>query len=819
MKLKTKLPLLLTSLVCTPLILLGAMAFVELKSAAEESSVTQVTKYLEQVVAQTDRLVKTAQANVELIAADSLLHNYMLTEDEDERYTLMQRPLLRKLKSIMKVFPQYYEMRVILPDGFEDLRLTSYFIANLKDEEEASELFIAMGHDDKDDKIQFLTNPDNDQFSLYVSKRVSIINKAVESFNATPKVRGYFVITVSLDALNTALMDSPWSGARFIVTDQSGEAVLPYAAKSASDISAVYQALKEDSERPSSFTVHELDGESYYHTSAPLKSGLRLHALLPEDILLQYSKDMSWLVTIITLFSVSFSIPLLLFLSHFQIIRPLNKLHHAFLRLGKNVELIQVKTSGDDELDELGKEFNRMSLKLFKSNEKIRELAFNDPLTGLPNRFMFTKHLNLSLESAKCESGKLAVMFIDLDNFKHINDSLGHQCGDQLLHEIGDRLQRNLRSKDICEHFSDSDMVARLGGDEFTVFLGDLPSIKVAEDVAKRILDIISLPVSLGGKNYYVSASIGIACYPFNGLTTQELIKNADIAMYHAKKKGKGGYENFSDNLSRQNDEMSLIEQKMHEAIENELFELYFQPIVDSKSHRIVSLEALIRWYDDEFGFIPPDKFIPLAEKNGLIMAIGDWVIHQACRQLRKWQDRGVVDIQLAINVSAIQLNKPEFAQELYQAVRESGIIPGTLYIELTESTIINGEQDIFVTLEWLRNKGIRVALDDFGTGYSSLSYLRNLPIDILKIDQSFIRDINNRNNNVILSAVIVMAHALGFKVVAEGVEERGHLAFLVKEGCDLLQGYMFCRPQPVNETTQLLLTEIEEVALNKELG
>ncbi|RTR33345.1 EAL domain-containing protein [Shewanella atlantica] len=813
MKLKTKLPLLFISLVCIPLILLGAMAFVELKSAAEKSSATQVTKFLEQVVAQTDRLIKTAQANVELIADDSLLHSYMLTEDEDERYTLMQRPLLRKLKSIMKVFPQYYEMRVILPDGYEDLRLTSYFIANLKDEEEASELFISMGHDERNEKVQFITNPDNDKFSLYVSKRVEIINKAVESFNAAPKMRGYFVITVSLDALNDVLLDSPWSGARFIITDQSGSAVLPYSAKSESDIASVYKALKEEQESPSSFSVHELDGESYYHTSLSLKSGLWLHALLPEDILLQYSRDMSWLVAMITLFSVAFSIPLLLFLSHFQIVRPLNKLHHAFLRLGKNVELIQVKTSGDDELDELGKEFNRMSLKLFKSNEKIRELAFNDPLTGLPNRFMFTKHLNLSLESAKCDSGQLAVMFIDLDNFKHINDNLGHQSGDQLLHEIGDRLQRNLRSKDFCEHFSDSDMVARLGGDEFTVFLGELPSIKTAEKVAKRILDIISLPIVLGGKNYYISASIGIACYPQNGVTTQELIKNADIAMYHAKKTGKGSYQHFSDSLSRQNEEFSVIEQKMHEAVENERFELYFQPIVDSSTHRIVSLEALIRWYDDEFGFIPPDKFIPLAEKNGLIMVIGDWVIREACRQLKIWQDRGILDIQLAINVSAIQLNNPKFAQQLYQCITESGIIPGTLYIELTETTIINGEQEIFVTLEWLRSKGIRIALDDFGTGYSSLSYLRNLPIDILKIDQSFIRDINNKNNNVILSAVIVMAHALGFKVVAEGVEERGHLAFLVKEGCDLLQGYMFSRPQAADDITRILLKETKEEA------
>lgn len=811
MKLKTKLPLLLTSLVCIPLILLGAMAFVELKSAAEKSSVTQVTKYLEQVVAQTDRLVNTAQANVELIADDSLLHNYMLTENEDERYTLMQRPLLRKLKSIMKVFPQYYEMRVILPDGYEDLRLTSYFIANLRDEEEASELFISMGHDEKNEKVQFITNPDNDKFSLYVSKRVDIINKAVESFNAVPKVRGYFVITVSLDDINDVLLDSPWSGGRFIITEQSGAVVLPYSAKTTADISSVYQALKQDVETPSSFTIHELDGENYYHTSMPLKQGLWLHALLPENILLQYSRDMTWLVTIMTLSTVAFAIPLLIFLSHFQIIRPLKKLHHAFLRLGSNTALIQVKTSGDDELNELGREFNRMSLKLFKSNEKIRELAFNDPLTGLPNRFMFTKHLNLSLESAKCDRGQLAVMFIDLDNFKHINDSLGHQSGDQLLHEIGDRLQRNLRSKDFCEHFSDSDMVARLGGDEFTVFLGELPSIETAEKVAKRILEIISLPILLGGKNYYISASIGIACYPQNGVTTQALIKNADIAMYHAKRKGKGGYQHFSDNLSRQNDEFSVIEQKMHEAVENEQFELYYQPIVDSNSHRIVSLEALIRWYDAEFGFIPPDKFIPLAEKNGLITVIGDWVIREACRQLKIWQDSGIVDIQLAINVSAIQLNNPKFAQQLYQSITESGIIPGTLYIELTETTIINGEQEIFVTLEWLRSKGIRIALDDFGTGYSSLSYLRNLPIDILKIDQSFIRDINDKNNNVILSAVIVMAHALGFKVVAEGVEERGHLAFLVKEGCDLLQGYMFSRPQTADDITRLLLKETKE--------
>ncbi|MGF1761233.1 EAL domain-containing protein [Photobacterium sagamiensis] len=808
MKLKTKLPILIILLFCIPQVLLGAIAFVELRNAAEQSSVTQVTKFLEQMVAQTDRLVQTAQANAELITGDPLFRNYILTEDEDERYTLMQRPLLRKLKSIMQVFPQYYEMRVILPDGYEDLRLTSPFIPNQTETELAGVLFSAMEQDENDLHTQFMTNPDNGEFSLYVSKRLDIINKATDSFTARPKVRGYLVITVNLGMLNDALTGFSWSGGHFLISNQSGEVVLPNSAKTVKSITSLDLALKPKPEEETTFYVHEIEGKDYYHTSVNLQQQLWLHALVPDNVLLQPSRSISMLVAIITLLSVAIFIPLMVLLSHFQIVRPLKYLHKAFLRLSNDNELVQVKTQGDDELNELGQEFNRMSLKLFKSNEKIRELAFNDSLTGLPNRFMFTKHLNRTLESAISDNSQLAVMFIDLDNFKHINDSLGHHAGDQLLQEIALRLHQNLRKKDCISYFSDRDMVARLGGDEFTVLLTGDSSVACVEQVAKRILEVISLPINLCDKNYYVSGSIGIACYPENGMTTQELIKNADIAMYHAKKTGKGSYQNFTDILSQQNYELSIIGQKMYEAIENEVFELYFQPILDGKTHHITSLEALIRWNDPELGFIPPDQFIPLAERNGLISAIGDWVIREACRQLKLWQDMGITDIQLAINVSAIQLNNLNFAEELSNYIINSGIIPGSLYIELTETAIINGEQEVLATLDRLHDKNIKIALDDFGTGYSSLSYLRNLPIEILKIDRSFICDIKDKNNNVILSAVITMAHALGIKVVAEGVEEPDHLAFLLKEGCDMLQGYMFSRPKPAGEITTLLLND-----------
>ncbi|MDX1303217.1 EAL domain-containing protein [Photobacterium sp.] len=809
MKLKVKLPILLVLLLCIPQVLLGTIAFVELRSTAEQGSVTQITKFLEQIVAQTDRLVKTAQANVELITEDDLLRNYILTDDKEERYTLMQRPLLSKLKSIMQVFPEYYEMRVILPDGYEDLRLTVPFIPNQTETEQGSVLFSAIAKNENNHHAKFMVNPDNGEFSLYVSKRLDIINKAVDSFTALPKVRGYLVITVNLEVLNDALSDFSWSGGRFLITEQSGEVVLPYSAKNAKTITPLDLASKLKSAEESTFNLLDIEGKDYYHTSVNLQHQLRLHALLPYKVLLQSSRNISMLVAIITLFSIIIFIPLLVSFSHFQIVRPLKNLHQAFLRLSHDNELVQVKTSGDDELNELGHEFNRMSFKLFKSNEKIRDLAFNDFLTGLPNRFMFTKHLNRTLESAINDNSHLAVMFIDLDNFKQINDSLGHCAGDQLLHEVALRIHKNLREKDCISYINERDMIARLGGDEFTVLLTGDSAVAGVEKVAQRILDVIALPIKIDDKNYYISGSIGIACYPENGITTQELIKNADIAMYHAKKMGRGRYQNFTDMLSQQNYEFSNIGQKMHEAIEREVFELYFQPIIDGRTHHITSLEALIRWNDPELGWIPPDLFIPLAEKNGLITAIGDWVIREACRQLKVWQDMGITEIQLAINVSAIQLNNLNFAEELSDCIMNSGIIPGSLYIELTETAIINGEQDVFAMLERLHDKNINIALDDFGTGYSSLSYLRNLPIDILKIDRSFMCEINNRNNNVILSAVITMAHALGFKVVAEGVEEPEHLAFLLKEGCDMLQGYMFSRPKPAGEITTLLVNEL----------
>lgn len=804
MKLHTKLPIFLIPLLCLPLILLGTIAYIELKKSSEQNSIDQLDKLFEQITFQSNSLIKTAQANAELIASDPLVESYLLAKEE--RYTLMQRPLLRKIQQVMSVFPQYYEVRILLPDGYEDLRLTNHFIPNLREDEFSTPLFTNMMESQSPSYTQLLLNSDNNMFSLYVSQRLNIKN----SLTSKPEdkvVGGYLVITVDLTELKKSLAQVPWEGGHLVLTDRRGQVVLAAGDEPVTERIKSHITNAPWSSDHQHFELHDMDDTNrFYHGRVKIQDNLWLHGLIPEATLLQSSRNISSLVANITMLSIILSIPLLLALNHYQISRPLQQFHKAFSRLGSGKELVQIDTQGDDELNELGREFNRMSKSLHRSHEKIRELAFSDSLTGLPNRFMFTKQLHSSIKKAETASENLTVMFLDLDNFKMINDSLGHHAGDSLLQQVAERLSDNLRCNDTIS----SNMVARLGGDEFTVLLKGLETPEVVERVAQRIIDIIALPIELEGSDYYLSASVGVASYPENGRTTQELIKNADIAMYQAKKVGKGNFQNYTDTLSQQNEQMAFVEQRLHKAIEEQAFDLYYQPIIDSDTQKVVSLEALIRWSDPEKGFISPDVFIPIAERNGMITTIGDWVISTAIKQLQIWQKMGYHDIQVAVNVSAVQLGVPNFAQKLSDAIHKARLIPGSLYIELTETAVLSGEKNVLTALNELRDRNIKIALDDFGTGYSSLSYLRDLPIDILKIDRSFTTELSNRNNNIILSAIIMMAHALGHKIVAEGVEDESHRDFLIQEGCDLLQGYLFSRPRPAREISELFNIEYD---------
>jgi diguanylate cyclase (GGDEF)-like protein len=440
-----------------------------------------------------------------------------------------------------------------------------------------------------------------------------------------------------------------------------------------------------------------------------------------------------------------------------------------------------------------------------EQENKIRHLAYYDEVTQLPNRIFFLKFLAKTLKLAQRSKRNFAVLFLDLDGFKGINDTYGHQAGDLLLKEISRRLTEGLRCSDLAsryfDHFDHKVDVARLGGDEFTVLLNDLTRPEDASIVAERIQRWITEPVALGDSLVQVGVSTGIAVFPYDGENAETLLKNADIAMYHAKETGKGHYQFFREEMALKTKKRLEMETYMHHAVAKNELRLHYQPVMDILSGQMVGAEALLRWESPQLGFLPPNDFIFLAEENGLINQFGEWAIREACRQHRVWQQQGLGDLTIAVNLSSLQFNQSSFIPMVAGIIREFDINPAFLTFELTESMIMADTESMLKKLNDLKNLGIKLALDDFGTGYSSLRYLNRFPLDTLKIDGSFVKELpENPDSSAIVNAILALAKALNLKTVAEGVETIQQNTFLQNTICDAVQGYYFSKPMPVEE-------------------
>jgi diguanylate cyclase (GGDEF)-like protein/PAS domain S-box-containing protein len=433
-----------------------------------------------------------------------------------------------------------------------------------------------------------------------------------------------------------------------------------------------------------------------------------------------------------------------------------------------------------------------------QAEDRIRHLASYDELTGLSNRSMFNQALGHALARARRDGQPLSVMFLDLDRFKNINDTLGHDAGDKVLRKAAERLRGCLR---------ESDIVGRLGGDEFVVLLESLPQPTHIAVVAQKLLAAIARPFSVDGHDFQITASIGISAYPADGEDLQSLLKYADIAMYRAKEQGKNNYQFYSAQMNVHTLERMALETELRGALERHEFVLHYQPKVDLGSGRIVGMEALVRWQHPLKGLVPPAQFIPLAEETGLIVPIGEWVLRTACAQSRSWREQGLPRLRIAVNLSPRQFAHEDLVQDVERLMGESGMQAAQLELEITESTVMHVPERAATLLRKLKASGAIVTIDDFGTGYSSLGYLKRFPIDSLKIDRSFIKDLPlDLEDAAITRAIVAMAHSLGLTVVAEGVETREQAEFLRALGCDEAQGYLFGRPVPEHEFARRVL-------------
>jgi diguanylate cyclase (GGDEF)-like protein/PAS domain S-box-containing protein len=424
---------------------------------------------------------------------------------------------------------------------------------------------------------------------------------------------------------------------------------------------------------------------------------------------------------------------------------------------------------------------------LKQAQARLDYQAHHDPLTGLPNRTLFESRLHAALTHSRAAYSLGAVLFLDLDRFKHINDSLGHPVGDLLLKSIAVRLKENLR---------DIDTVARLGGDEFIILLPGLQNPTDAEVVATKLLNSFSAPFQAGDHEFFMSTSIGSALFPTDGADVATLIKNADAAMYRSKAKGRNRVEHYTRDLTAQASERIALEQELRRAIERNEFTLSYQPKISLLTHRLVGAEALIRWFHPTFGDVPPERFIPLAEENGMILQIGEWVLDTACQQLHEWNQRYDVFGPLSVNLAGAQLRQPNLVNKIERLLLQHQLQPGCLQLEITENFIMSQTEEALSVLHRLKTLGVQLAIDDFGTGYSSLSYLKRLPLDILKIDQSFVRGLpDDPHDAAIVRAIIALGRSMQLTVIAEGVETPEQQQFLADEGCEQIQGYLVSLP------------------------
>lgn len=812
MRLHAKVLLVVVPLAVIPLLIIGWLAYEQLRSTAVERSSVQMTTLMDQMARNFQMHQDVAKANAKLFADASLMRAYALTEDEEERYVLMLPSLLKLFSSYLRAYPDYTEIRFLLPDGYEDARTTLIPIPNITEEEGDTPFFQQLSRFKGDAFVQVSTPPDSHTVSLQVARPVRLIDLATQDpLNGKPTLRGYLVVTMGLDFMAEQMANSrAGEKAHTLIVNENGEILFhqdPSQLGQYISVPLLKKALeigKNDQLVPAVYQ----ETDSLLATRR-LHEGLLLIGILPKEELLKESQRLGNSVAWIVLGTIVLLIFALLISMNVLMVRPLKQLMGAVREIGRGNLAPTIALSTSDELGKLGLSFQEMAGNLEKSRVKVEHLAYHDSLTGLPNRFRAHETLRHMISLAHRESRRMAVLFLDLDNFKRVNDTLGHQVGDQLLMEMAIRLQVVLRAEDVIHQEVSqhtSDVLARLGGDEFVVLLSNVSSSRDAAKVASRILDIMKLPFYFNDNEIYSGCSIGISLFPSDGSDVDDLIKRADAAMYQAKSQGRNNFQFYSASYNLAALEHISLEGRLRRALKNNELVLYYQPLVQARTGKIVGLEALLRWNDPLEGIIPPDKFIPVAEESGLILPLGEWVLREAGRQLSVWQAAGFTDACVSVNVSAIQLQRQDLVTIVDQVLKDNGLHPWQLELEITETALMIIRPEVIGDLNAMRQKGVTISLDDFGTGYSSLSLLQELPIGKLKIDKSFVRDmLVDPKDAAIVSAVLFIAKSLGLRSTAEGVETPEQAARLAEEGCDQLQGYLLCRPLPVAEMTEFL--------------
>ncbi|GAB1265797.1 hypothetical protein NBRC116493_01330 [Aurantivibrio infirmus] len=597
---------------------------------------------------------------------------------------------------------------------------------------------------------------------------------------------------------------------RFFIVDSAGRLLTPL---DDIELSALPMAelAKGDNEN-NNLVAENFDrgGNSYFLTLDKLNGGFWLASITDNGLILQ--RKMPYII----IFSMTLSLTLLLsglvfnFIVNNIAIKPIQKLIYATRLIARGDFKPEITVKSKDELGELALAFRQMGKQLRQTSRRIRQLAYFDPLTQLPNRTTLRETLNRLLNQSERGQWKTAVLFIDLDDFKKVNDRLGHEAGDELLVQISERLKNRLRQADLLFEQSGvtsvDQLISRRGGDEFNAILTNLKAPHDAAIVAERIIQDLNEPFYISKSEIHVGASVGIAIFPDDGSDADTLLRNADLAMYEAKAKGKNNYHIFTSAINEQVHRRLALENALQVAMVQNQFRMFYQPKISLVDMRPVGFEALIRWQHPDKGMILPGKFIPVAEESNLIRDIGNWTLGESMQQIQLWESVLPDGVRIAVNISARQLSQTDLVDQLAMMMEHFSLSPRRLEIELTETSVLQDETLAIHHLHALRELGVEISLDDFGTGYSSLSFLRKLPIDTVKIDKSFTANvIHNSEARAIVVSLLNLCRELKVKTIAEGIETTEQLQFLMEHGCDQGQGFLFSKPLPSHEVMAFL--------------
>lgn len=814
MRLSSKLSLFIIPAISLSLLIFGVVAYLQLKQIAEEKQLENLEHGV--LKAETLLLSKIGQGvkDSSLIGDFQWIKKYVLTSDEDQRLLLLYPSVISNLSDIQTTLPEYFEIRILMPDGYEEVRSVTQNIANKTGQEGDSELF-SLVRNNEQTSSHILLNPDTGSYALYIVRPLILRDPVMETISASPKLRAFLVISVSLDDLRL-FMKNNYPGEQGVMAGFLPDGQLAFSSgnQSVPDLPAYFLGGKKRV---------AIDKDYGYYRSSDSRL-LELVSIIPASEMAAATNRLAVLIAFITIITLLGMTVLLYSLMRMMVIYPIDQLIDMSKEISQGNLQVVNQIDKEDEFGDLGRSIEQMASSLRERGDQIKTMAYRDNLTGTANRAMFNLYIKRVTARAYRNNEQYALLFIDIDNFKTVNDTKGHAIGDLLLREISGRLNEHIRDSDfIAEDITastaagDSSMLSRLGGDEFTVLLPDLKDPLVAGMIARRLIEVISAPFHIGGDKIYVGASIGITLYPTDSQDEDELLRFADIAMYHAKEHGKNNYQFYKESLNEKIQNNVRIESRLRDAVTNNSLFLEYQPQIALNTGRVVGVEALLRWNDPELGRIPPGEFIPVAEGCGEILTLGEWVINEACRQQSEWLKQGNDQVIMSINVSSIQFDRQDVSEIISAALIKHQIDPATLEVEITESTTMNDPEISIVKLNKVRSVGVSIALDDFGTGFSSLSHLLQFPIDVLKIDRNFVLNILTQKDSMsLVSTIIAMAHNLGMKVIAEGVEDQQQVDLLRSLHCDIIQGYVFSRPLGAEQIpdfiNQLIAADVHNV-------